>query len=167
MQTPHELPPWSQIYEDLGERVFRFIFRMTRSPELAEDLTHDTFVRVHERRSQYRGAGSVKAWVFQVAANQVRDHMRRRRLRLVHDSTSDLQRERRSDQAARLAIEQALENLSEAQRLVVMLHDVDGFKHHEIAEMLEIAEGTSKARLSRARAALRDVLTGQIEEGQR
>ncbi len=99
-----------------------------------------------------------------MAANQVRDHMRRRKLRLVHDTTTDLQQRREATHESRLAIERALQQLPDSQRLVVLLHDVDGFKHHEIADMLEIAEGTSKARLSRARALLREMLSGQVEE---
>jgi len=162
-----ELPPWQQLYEGLGERVFRFIYRMTRSIELAEDLTHDTFVRVHQRRGQYQGRGSVRGWVFQVAVNQVRDHMRHRRLRLIHDAGADPARQYVAGQEERLSVERALAQLPETQRLVVLLHDVDGYKHHEIAEMLEIAEGTSKARLSRAREILRGLLSRRSEPGPR
>ena len=157
-----ELPDWEALYDSLGERVFRFLYRMTRSAELAEDLTHDTFVRVQQRRAQYRGRGAVRSWVFQIAANLVRDHMRRSKLRLVHDAASDPVMRRREEPARsalrRVQLQRALDILPDTHRVVVLLHDVDGFNHREIAEMLEIAEGTSKARLSRARSQLRDAL---------
>lgn len=165
-----ELPDWEALYDTLGERVFRFVYRMTRNVELGEDLTHDTFVRAHQRRRQYSGRGSVKSWVFQIAANVVRDHMRRRKLRLIHSvggQAHDRRPHEGADHADRLTLQRALDELSEPQRLVVFLHDIDGFNHREIALLLEIAEGTSKARLSRARALLRHALTEQTNEAER
>ena len=157
------MPDWEELYERLGERVFRFIFRMTRDPELAADLTHDTFVRVHERGHQYSGTGSIRAWVFQIAANQVRDHARRRstRWRGLRLLRHELTRPRVGPcQAVRgMAVRRALDELTEEQRVVLLLHDLDGFTHDEIGAALGIAEGTSKARLSRARAAMRQILT--------
>ncbi len=65
------------------------------------------------------------------------------------------------DEAGRLAMRQALASIPDDHRVALLLHDVDGFNHREIAEMLDVAEGTSKARVSRARTMLREQLATQ------
>jgi RNA polymerase sigma-70 factor (ECF subfamily) len=149
------------LYEALGERVFRMLHRMTGDDALAEDLTHDVFVRVHEARHQYAGRGPLVAWVFRIAGNVARDELRQRDKRSLR--LAEVAREQGGpdgDPALRLTLQAALADLDEGQRAVVLLHDVDGYTHAEIAEMLEIREGTSKARLSRAHQALRAALGG-------
>jgi len=161
---------WRALYERLGERVFRMLHRMTGDAAHAEDLTHDTFIRVHEARHQYDGTGSLSAWVFRIAGNLARDEFRRRRMRrerlvLLHPSG---EAPAPRDPELRMVLESALGALSHDHRTVVLLHDVDGYTHPEIAEMLDIAEGTSRARLSRAREQLRIALgadTGRTHHG--
>lgn len=160
---------WRELYQLLGLRVFRMMHRMTGDPAVAEDLTHDAFVRVHEARHQYDGSGPVAAWVFRIAANIGRDHLRQRTMQ----ADRLLAFQARTDQAPvldhelRLSLEAALLALEPTYRTVVLLHDVDGFTHAEIADLLDIREGTSRARLSRARELLRGVLTGGTERMER
>jgi RNA polymerase sigma-70 factor (ECF subfamily) len=162
-----ERPAWQRLYDELGERVYRLILRMTRDEELARDLTHDTFVRVFETRAQYQGRGTVRAWVFQIAVNLLRERARttRRRGEL-------LEREGMSgrtvvpDEAgrveSRIVLDEALASLPADQRAALLLYEVDGYTHAEIGEMFGVAEGSSKARVSRAKATLRERLKGRI-----
>lgn len=160
---PHGID-WQRLYDELGERVFRMLHRMTGDAHVAEDLTHDVFVRVHETRTQYDGRGPVAAWVFRIAANCARDALRRRTARARRLSLYTApDRSEPTDVELRLTLESALRRLDPAQRRVVLLHDVDGYSHAEIAEMLGIREGTSRVRLFRARAALRDALGNRLE----
>jgi len=153
---------WETLYERLGERVFWMLHRMTRDADQAADLTHDTFVRVFERLDQFRGSGSVDGWVLRIASNQFRDRFRRRRFQTLQGGelrAKALGREEQEvDEAGRLAMRQALTMIPDDHRVTLLLHDVDGFNHREIAEMLDVAEGTSKARVSRARTMLREQL---------
>lgn len=153
---------WETLYERLGERVFRMLHRMTRDADQAADLTHDTFVRVFERLDQFRGRGSLDGWVLRIASNQFRDRFRRRRFQALQGgelrAKARDQEERAIDEAGRLAMRQALTMIPDDHRVALLLHDVDGFNHREIAEMLDVAEGTSKARVSRARTMLREHL---------
>ncbi len=152
---------WEALYDELGEKVFRLLHRMTRSPELAADLTHDTFVRAFERLEQFDRRGALAGWVYRIATNLARDHMKR-----PHPFAPEPARERAPAAAGhgsgepdlRLLLRAALDALPEPNRVVVLLHEVDGFTHEEIGRMLEIAPGTSKARLSRGRAMLREAL---------
>ncbi len=165
--APYPVPPphplssvdWSVLYQEFGERVFRMLDRMTGDAALGEDLTHDVFVRIHEARHQFDGAGEIGAWVFRIAGNLARDELRRaerhaRRLTTEPNAASHVI----PDPALRLTLEQALAALDPGHRSVVLLHDVDGYSHAEIAQLLGIREGTSRARLSRARHLLRAAL---------
>lgn len=159
---PHPPPPpgvgfdWQELYLLLGERVFRMLHRMMGDAETAADLAHDTFVRIHQCRDQYNGRGPIAGWVFRIAGNIGRDEIRKRathaRVEQLHAGISG---PRAPLADLRLSLQDALADLEPGHRAVVLLHDVDGYTHREIAEMLNIAEGTSKARLSRGRQALR------------
>lgn len=168
--TPHEADDgsavqWELLYEELGERVFRLLHRMLGDPEEAADVTHDAFVRIHLSRRQFAERGPLHAWAFRIAANLGRDALRRRAVRrraldaahadgpTEHDAAST-----RGSGPQRLGLARALNQLDAAHRAVLLLHDVDGYTHKEIAEMLNVAVGTSKARLSRARGAVRSTL---------
>lgn len=167
-RAAHPGPPdrvdWQRLYDELGERVFRMLHRMTGDAHEAEDLTHDVFVRIYETRTQYDGRGPVAAWVFRIAANCARDALRRRSARARRLSLYRApERSEPTDVDLQLTLESALRQLDPAQRHVVLLHDVDGYNHAEIAEMLGIREGTSRVRLFRARAALRHALGNRTE----
>ena len=119
-------------------------------------------MRVFERLDQFRGRGSLDGWVLRIASNQFRDRFRRRRFQALQGgelrAKARDQEERAIDEAGRLAMRQALTMIPDDHRVALLLHDVDGFNHREIAEMLDVAEGTSKARVSRARTMLREHL---------
>lgn len=156
---------WRELYVGMGERVFRMLHRMTGDPALAEDLTHDAFVRVHEARDQYDGRGPVAAWVFRIAANLARDELRRRTRRADALSAYPGRDGQTApvDSDLRVSLQDALAELGPGYRHVVLLHDVDGYTHAEIAEMLGIREGTSRVRLTRARVLLRAALSAGSE----
>jgi len=163
--TVREPLDWDALYTELGESVFRMFHRMLGHRAQAEDLTHDTFIRVHEAREQYDGRGSPAAWVFRIAGNLARDTLRQRRMRnsRLHLLAAGSPAHEGVDPAVTLSLRDALGQLEPAQRAIVLLHDVDGYSHREIAEMLGIREGTSRARLSHARALLRKSI-GPIQE---
>lgn len=158
LAIPVPPPDWRVLYEALGERVFRLLHRMTGDPALAEDLTHDTFLRVHDGAHQFGARGDVAAWVYRIAGNLGRDELRRRATRERHLVLVPPAVSTARDLDLTLTLQSALDQLDPEHRAVVLLHDVDGFSHAEIADMLDIAEGSSRARLSRARHVLRLVL---------
>ena len=152
---------WEKAYKDYGDRVYAYLLRATGDAELAADLTHDAFVRIAERSQQRRGA-DVAPWLFSIARNLFLEQKRRterasRNLRLMDHSGH----RPRPPIETNLSVRAAVDSLPEDQRLVLLLYHVDGYTHSEISEILEIAEGTSKARLSRARATLRQKLESQ------
>lgn len=152
---------WEELYDLASKEVFHLALRLTGDADLAADITHDTFIRVWERQDQYLGRGSRVGWICTIARNIARDHLRRRKLRSFADPTDDgsiARAETPPDSELGLVIEDAVATLSDRHRQVFLLHTVDGYSHPEIADMLGIPVGTSKARLSRARVHLRTLI---------
>ncbi len=158
---------WRVLYHELGERVHRMVYRMTGDSDLASDLTHDTFLKVFEKGHQYSGKGSLHGWVFRIAANLTKERLRRHSFRankaaevlLAPDGAPD---RHQAGTESRMVLREAMEHLTDDYRTVLILHEVDGYTHDEIAQMLDIAIGTSKARVSRAKAQLRDILKDRL-----
>lgn len=157
------------LYRRFVPRVFGLCRRMVGDVALAEELTQEVFVRVWEKLPLFKGQGPFAPWLLTVASRVVFSHRRssRRRddkIRAVDDlvrvepHSSDFEPVPTGNADAGLDLAAALAQLPEGARKVFVLHDVEGYKHHEIARMTGMAVGTSKAQLHRARRILREVL---------
>lgn len=158
-----DLGAFEELYRQNGGAVFALCLRMTNDPALAEDLVQETFVRGWRRLRTFRGESAFSTWIYRVAVNVVLGHKRSR----TQEQTIGEGRAERSSlgegsQAPvdlRLDLERAISRLPERARLVLVLHDIRGYRHREIADILGIAEGTSKAQLHRARRLVREALS--------
>ncbi|MBC8366670.1 sigma-70 family RNA polymerase sigma factor [bacterium] len=153
-------------------RIFAVCLRMTADPDKAESLTQDTFVRSWQKLESYRGDGPFGGWIRRVAVNTVLDFTRResrQQKRFRNSSSEDETYEQEAMNCGsaedRIDLERAVASLPEGARTAFVLHDVEGFRHKEIAEMTGLAVGTIKAQLHRARKLLMDRLSDQ--EGRR
>jgi RNA polymerase sigma-70 factor (ECF subfamily) len=158
-----DVESYEALYRKHVGRIHALCLRMARDRSEADDLTQDTFIRVWERLGSFRGESGFSTWLHRVAVNVVVAELRRR----------GRWRERISAQEADevgvapvafspggdLDLERAIAALSPQARLVFLLHDVEGWKHGEIAERTGLAVGTSKAHLHRARQLLREELS--------
>ena len=154
---------------DRHPRVYRLIYRSVGDEELAREYTQDTFVKAFQRLDQYRGESAFSTWLHSVAMSMLFTGLRRlRRVRArefeLATAVSVATSEGESDPHLRDRLQTELERLPQRLRMPVVLHDVEGFTHREISEMLDIPEGTSKARLAEARARLREALAGIVAE---
>ena len=125
----------------------------------ADELTQDVFVRVWQKLGTFRGDSAFSTWLHRLAVNVVIERFRtepRRRQRL-HDGDDIFETLPAPPRSGDLSMdfETALERLPDGAREIFVLHDVEGYKHHEIATLLDISAGTSKAQLHRARMMLR------------
>jgi len=157
------------LYERHVDRVFRLAFRMTRDEVLAKDLAQDAFVRAFDRIDGFRGESSLATWLHSVTASVVLNGLRK--VRRIRERERDLEAarslsgsERRTEPDLRERLTAAIAGLPDGYRTVFVMHDVEGYTHQEIAAALGVAEGTSKAQLSRARAKLRVELADFAEE---
>ena len=158
-----------RLYDAHAPRVYRVVFRLVGDEELAREYTQDTFVKAFQRLDQYRGESAFSTWLHSVAVSSVLTGFRRlKRLRsreaeLEEASAVALPAEP-GDPHLRERLQRELERMPDRLRVPVVLHDIAGFTHREIGEMLDIPQGTSKARLFEARARLREALAGVIAE---
>lgn len=144
---------------------------MTGNQADAEDLTQESFVSVLRRVGSFRGEAAFTTWLYRLVVNQVNMHFRHRKSkRETQTSDSEIpehgpRRAGRSDSAEplidRLAIEKAVRMLPPGYRAAFILHDVEGYKHEEAAQLSGHTAGTSKSQLHKARASLRAMLSGR------
>jgi RNA polymerase sigma-70 factor, ECF subfamily len=158
---------FERLYRSHVNRVFTLCTRMCGSRVRGEELTQDVFVRAWEKLPQFRGDAQFSTWIHRVAVNIVltdRKNEARNRRRLVEEEAErgDTPLQKASvtpGYGDRMDITAALEGLPPGAKQIFILHDIEGYKHEEIAEMCGITAGGSKAQLHRARLLLREALT--------
>lgn len=164
-------------FEALVRRYLRAAY-MVALAELAdsrdaEDVVQDAFVLALERLDECRDPGSFGGWLKRIVRNRARSVGRRERIRETQAletvlASSDADPERDLDRAElRERLEAALSELTDVQRTVVLMHDLEGYRHREIARELGIPEGTVRSHLFLARRALRQRLGGAYEPERR
>lgn len=154
---------FERLYRRHEVRIHTLCRRMV-GPELSEDVVQDVFLRAWQKLDLFGGKSAFGTWLYRLAINVClarREKAGKRRDRFRSDEVA-LERARapRTSTDHRLDLSQAVDRLPERARQVFVLHDVEGYKHREIGEMLGIATGTSKSQLHEARMALRAHLGG-------
>jgi RNA polymerase sigma-70 factor (ECF subfamily) len=152
-----------RIFDTYSDRVFRLAYRMTMDTQLAEDLTQDTFMRAFSRLHQFRGASRFGTWLHGVAASVTLNGLRSRRARwrreVPLESVGDQSRTAAAPEPdVKDRLRNALQALPADQRVVLLMYDVEGYSHDEIADALGIGAGASRMRLARAREQMRRAL---------
>jgi RNA polymerase sigma-70 factor (ECF subfamily) len=144
------------------DRVYSLCVRMIRDQALAEELTQDVFVRAWEKLALYRGDSLFSTWLHRLAVNVVLNRRKldgRDRGRFDDDPVVvDGLTQHLPPAGTGMDLEHAISTLPPSARRIFVLHDVEGYKHEEIAEMLGMTAGGSKAQLHRARMLLRERL---------
>ena len=152
---------YERLYHRHVGRIYALCLRMTADPASAEDLTQQAFIRGWERLETLRGESEFAAWLRRIAVNVVLTDRRSKGRRFEHavDDVDALGTPVRSPApVGGIDLDRAIAGLPERARAVFVLHDVEGYRHDEIAKLLEIAVGTSKTQLHRARRLLREAL---------
>lgn len=154
---------FERLYRQHVARVHSLARRMI-GLELADEVTQDVFVRVWEKLGTFRGEAAFSTWLHRVAINVIlgrRKKLGKRRERFVDGEKVLWRLETRPKvREAAIDLEGALQKLPDGAQQIFLLHDVEGYKHDEIADMLGITSGTSKSQLHRARMLLRDYMKG-------
>jgi RNA polymerase sigma-70 factor (ECF subfamily) len=161
-----ERPALHALYERYRRRVFALIARIVGAQD-AEELTQDVFLRAFRGLAKFRGDSQLSTWMYRLAVNAALSHATRsqaRARRNVSDdelakmpATDGVDRDS-CDPRLRERLADALAALPAGYRAVLVLHDVEGLQHDEIADILGCRVGTSKSQLHKARAKMRDLL---------
>ena len=157
------------LYDMNVDRIYRLAYRMAGEDDLAMDFTQEAFVRAWNRLDQFRGDAAFSTWLHSITVSVALNGLRkvdrhRKRERSLEDAAPVAASNPIAEPGVRERIQEAVDALPEIYRTVFLMHDLEGFSHGEIADALGVAEGTSKARLSRARAKLRETLGPAMQE---
>ena len=148
-------------------RLYRVAYSWCRNPALADDLVQETLTKALKKSAQLRDPKARDAWLFTILANCYRDHFRRSRemddiddVEISHESTPES--ESSSTQIVGL-VRAAVARLSDGQRQVVTLVDLEGFSYDEVAKILDVPIGTVMSRLCRARNTMKALLLPEFQ----
>jgi len=153
---------FEKLYRMNVSRVYATCLRISSDKTRAEELTQDVFVKVWEKLSFFRGESLFSTWLYKIAVNTSLIELRsRKRWFARFKNLSELlnfDKKISISVGNSIDLEKAVSYLPEKARLVFILHDVEGYKHDEISEMLSVKSGTTKAQLHRARKLLREAM---------
>lgn len=158
------------LYDQHAPRVYRLVYRMVGDEDLASEYTQDTFVKAFSKLEGFRQESALSTWLHAIAVSMVRSGMRRvtrfraREADLVEAAELPAAGSPNGDPDLRDRLARELESLPEKFRTMVVLHDIEGYTHQEIAAMTGVPEGTCKTRLMNARAKLREALAVYVKE---
>jgi len=172
---------FGEIYSLHKRRIYSLCLRMVGNPADAEDLTQEAFLQLHRKIATFRGESAFSTWLHRLTINVVLMRLRKKGLQLISlDEAMEPTTEERPGRSFgaddlsltgaidRMALQRAIDDLPAGYRLIFMLHDIEGYEHNEIADMLNCSIGNSKSQLHKARLKLREALrVHSREEGQR
>jgi RNA polymerase sigma-70 factor (ECF subfamily) len=162
---------FESLYGLHKKRVYSLCLRMTGNTAQAEDLTQEAFLQLYRKIATFRGESAFSTWLHRLAVNVVLMHLRKKGLSEVSlqetleaNPENGLQKDiGTQDQLLagsidRVNLERAVQGLPPGYRVIFVLHDIEGYEHNEIAEMMGCSIGNSKSQLHKARMKLRDLL---------
>jgi RNA polymerase sigma-70 factor, ECF subfamily len=157
---------FEQLYQQHAARLYNLAYRMAGTANDAEDLLQDIFLLAYRKVGSFRGESSLGTWLYRLAMNHCLDVLRSRQSRMGQQTDSLDEDAAPVPTAApvlgavsRIDLERAIGRLPHACRAAFLLHDVEGFGHHEVGAILGISEGTSKSQVHKARLRIRAYLT--------
>jgi RNA polymerase sigma factor (sigma-70 family) len=161
-----DLDKMGLLFQRYHRQLYGFLFHMTQQREVSEDLMQNVFYRMLRSRHTFTGQGEFRTWMYHLARNVVKDHLKQTRRRGNHAEISDYEElipagltadEQIERKLEIKALERALGNLSPENREVLVLARFQELKYAEIAEVLEISIGAVKVRVHRAIGELKEV----------
>lgn len=165
------------LYEQHKRRVYSLCYRMVNNFAQAEELTQDTFLQVYRKLKTFRGDSAFSTWLHRITVNVVLMYIRRCHSRVTEVPFEPMQESQDEnplreqigapDPALRASVDRvnlqrAITNLPPGYGVIFVLHDVEGYQHAEIAQLLGCSVGNCKSQLHKARLKLRKCLLGQL-----
>jgi RNA polymerase sigma-70 factor (ECF subfamily) len=163
-----------QVFEEYHDAIYRYILRLVHDPDESEDLTQETFIRVHQHFSSLKKPTAIKAWLYRIATNVCYDRFRQAAFKsqaaeLSPELLDTLEEQREDPDSPGLeqvidqvemsdCIQRYIGRLSDDHRIIILLHDLHGMTHPEIARQLNCSLETEKIRHYRARQKLKTTL---------
>ncbi|MDP2320848.1 MAG: RNA polymerase sigma factor [Acidobacteriota bacterium] len=160
------------LYRQHATRLYNLASRMTGAKGEADDLLQDIFLLAYRKIASFRGESSLGTWLYRLAMNHCLDVLRNRQTRMGRHTDSLDEPDAVPvaspvpvlSAVSRIDLERAIAALPPACRAAFLLHDVEGFGHHEVGTMLGVSEGTSKSQVHKARMRIRSYLANGLRK---
>jgi RNA polymerase sigma-70 factor (ECF subfamily) len=161
---------FASLFHSHKARMYSVCLRMTNNTAEAEDLTQDAFLQVFRKLETFRGDSALSTWLYRIAVNTVLMHFRKKALKQVsldepYSQDAKLVRReygsrdgRLAGSVDRIALTRAIKELPDGYRTIFLLHEVEGYEHQEIAQLLDCSVGNSKSQLHKAKLRIRELL---------
>lgn len=148
--------PFSELYETYKKQIYAYLLKNTGNPHIAEELTHDTFIKAFKSLNKFRGESTLKTWLFTIARNTYLNYYKKKATKYeISNDIIDLEwsdkRDAYREMEAKVNISAILSMLSEKDRTFLLLRDQQGMSYREIANITGDTEGTVKVGIYRAR----------------
>ncbi len=161
MAMAGDLSAFEELYRQYYKQIYLLCLRMTGRKELAEDHSQEAFIKAWQALAKFQGKSKFSSWLYRIAVNVVLGHQRKYQYEVLADQ--DWQQAFEDEFAVshnpqQMDLEKAIGNLPMQAKNVLILHDLMGMTHKEIGTSLDIAVGTCKAHLNRARTLVREQL---------
>jgi RNA polymerase sigma-70 factor (ECF subfamily) len=163
-----DVAAFAELYILYKTPVYNLCWRLTRHVQDAEDLTQEVFLQVYRKMNSFRGEAAFGSWLYRVATNVTMMHLRKRRVEEKRVDMLELKDRPLEGAGGRnhrhpvehVALLRALCGLSKNARTLILLHDLQGLTHNEVAQSLGVTTGISRSRLYQAHRQLRETLGG-------
>lgn len=170
-----ETESFGQLIRKYQDRLFNTVLHVAGARELAEDLVQDAFVTAFTKLRTFQGQSAFYTWLYRIAFNLLIDHRRKKRPATSLDQRREANGDEPTDHAESaeevvlrkeraMQVREALSQLSDEFRSILVLREMEGCCYETIAEIMEIPTGTVRSRLHRARTELRELLRGTLAE---
>ncbi len=157
------------LYERYAPRVYAVVRRIAADDDLAQDYAQEAWIRAIRALPTFRGDARFSTWLHRIAVNAALQALRKMETRAKREGPApdDVPvAPVHSDSLLQIKLERALDELPEGMRQVLILHDVEGYTHEEIGDVLGVTSGTSKSQLFKARAKMRALLGDLAQDAQ-
>lgn len=175
-----DLSAFDELVRRHQGRIYALVYHMLGHKEDAEDVVQAAFLRAYRALPNFRGQSAFSSWLYRIAVNTALNHLKQRRRHAalsLHElepaagldpAFRELVTRTGPDREAQIAelqrkLNEALQQLSEKHRTVVVLHDIQGLQHDEIARIMGCSEGTVRSRLFYARQLLQGLLSEYVK----
>ena len=152
------------IYEHYAPKMLSVCRQYIRDLQFAEDVMVQGFVKVFKNLENFRNEGSFEGWIRRIMVREAIDYLRKKQFVVFDGEAMDTSTQKQVDFSTSLEIEEIqalIDSLPEGYKMVFVLYAIEGYKHQEIAEVLQITESTSKSQLYKARKVLQEKLAAQ------
>lgn len=160
---------FTKLYQEHSSYMYAICLRYTKNSDDAEDVMQDGFIKIYHALESFKGDSNIKTWMRRIMVNTAINHYRLKQkldVKPIDNEVSEVQNFNDNNAISKMSTNELLDviqELPDGYRMVFNLYSIEGYKHKEIAEMLDITEGTSKSQFAKARYFIQKLISEKLD----